>query len=113
MAKVHKFKNFNRRFAYSSVCPICVVEYSTRPRLLRHLNRPKNNFCVPLLHKYFVPMTVEQSEQLDAIDLPNIKKLIRKGLPKWYSDIPNHRVCGPPLAISKNGVANGILSMPY
>jgi Zinc finger, C2H2 type. len=84
-SKVHAFKSPIRRYAYSTHCAACLLEFSIRPRLLRHLARKKNNYCINYLHQFFTPLSMDESAALDSQDLVGIKALTKL---LYYRTIP-------------------------
>ena len=86
----HGYRNIMRRYTFDTFCAICCVQFHTRPRLLHHLKRSK--LCPPLLLSTRVPLSIEESKQLDILDRPLIERLMKKGLPAHFAEVPAFRM---------------------
>ena len=79
-------------YGNGSRCLACGVEFSTWPRLKRHLSRQRA--CVLALRQAQAPLSEEQRRARDQEAAEVARGLRRKGRHTGYAEIPAHRTEG-------------------
>ena len=94
MCSQHGEKNELRRYVWGSTCPICLMHFHTRPRLLHHL-KCRSKLCPVLLVSHYPPMPIDETSALDAVDGEDIRVLRSLGHPPTFAAVPAFRAAGP------------------
>ena len=93
--KKHGIKCAERRFIVSTQCVVCLKEFWSRERVLNHI-RYRSNVCRENLMNSYAPLTHEQADELDEIELQeNIREYSRKGFRRHAARIPVVQAQGP------------------
>ena len=99
-AKRHGYVHVSRRLAGASpTCRVCLVNFWSRPRLLRHLREEKvSNGCTPclnLLLQFAEPLPVEEQQALDEQEAVSCRAARRTGHQRPAVAAPPIPVYGP------------------
>ena len=86
--RAHGFMNPIRRSIWGSKCPVCEVQFHTRPRLLQHLSYDSASCKAIFLDGEPVVLPLELVLQLDAADAAKSRANRRAGLPERFADCP-------------------------
>ena len=78
----------------ASVCGCCLVDFRTRPRLVKHL-KYRSQLCARALALWNVPLSEEEAAALDAEDEASRKELAKVGKTETWAELPCRRVQGP------------------
>ena len=95
--KAHGIRNLCRQYVAGSVCPLCLVNFHTRERLLNHV-RYRSIICRKYVMKGPPPLSMEEADQLDADDRLKMRQLRSAGNRKHSAtrdDGVCHRAHGP------------------
>ena len=97
LSVVHNWRNPARAFACDSRCRACLRDFNTRPNLLKHLsyNAPQ---CLTLLIEKYPPLSKDEIETLDKLDLVEIKILKKHGRSSTYTGKLITQLSGPLLS---------------
>ena len=98
MFKAHGCKAQVRLFATAETCPICLVHFHDRPRLLYHLKYSSPG-CLPKLLHHADPVTEQEADLLDAADAEQRREERRKGVGLRKAWLPAVRLHGPRIQV--------------
>ena len=101
--QVHHVRNPVRQFVDSSCCPICLTEFWSIERLIRHLSIRKDcpfNKCRTIMLLFFSPLTHEQISKIDEDALRESKKLKHQGRRETFADLPATAAEGPRIKVA-------------
>ena len=96
--KVHGFKNYMRQFVQGTHCPVCLKQFWTRERIINHL-RCRSHVCRNNLLLAGPCLSVDQADDLDALEYGANASRQRKGQRRHQADLPVVRLQGPLRAI--------------
>ena len=83
--KVHGIKRFERRLIDVTHCPVCLLEFWSRERVINHLC-DKSDTCRNHLLLRAVPMSVEDADELYAHELStNIRSAAAKNRKRYFA----------------------------
>ena len=82
-----------RALVVGSVCPRCMTDHQTRPRLIHHLSRSK--WCCETLRLWREPLPPEEVLAADQADRAEAKRLKLLGRGSLWAEIPAIRIPGP------------------
>ena len=90
----HGYRHAATKLCSSSRCPICLGEYWSRPRCIRHLRENKTG-CLDVLQRIRQPLPPELLAELEAEDRAAARRMRRQGLRPLAADTPAVRASGP------------------
>ena len=77
-------------------CPICLIQFHTRHRLLEHIKyKGKKRHCTALLSSRPPIISEAEARELDAAAAKSARQLAHRGLRRTHAAKPSHRVPGP------------------
>jgi hypothetical protein len=86
--RVHGFINPIRLMVWGSLCPVCAVEFHTRPRLVQHLSFDGRSCREEFLAGEPLELPIDFIRQLDAKDAVLARQNRRAGLPERQAVLP-------------------------
>ena len=86
--RVHGFMNPIRRMIWGSCCPICALEFHSRPRLIQHISYDSPSCRSDFLESEPLELSVEVTRTLDARDAVTSRANRRAGLPERQAVVP-------------------------
>ena len=92
-AAKHGWRNPIRALVVGSVCPSCMKDHHTRPRLIHHLSR--SNWCCETMRRWRAPLPPEEVLAADMADRADAKRLKLLGRPPLWAELPAYRRKGP------------------
>ena len=93
-AKRHQWRRPERLFVDSTTCPVCLVDFQTRTRVINHIAE-KSAVCRLNIVICGTAMSIEQADALDADERERVQVLKRRGLRAHHVEVPCCRVPGP------------------
>lgn len=92
--KVHGIKDCLRKYVNTVFCPICMVMFHTRERLLNHL-KYRSPTCKTNILLGQPVLTEEEANNLDSQDAHNFVLMQKAGKRRHHCDAPAYRLQGP------------------
>ena len=86
--RVHQFLIPIRRMVWGTRCPICSVQFHSRPRLIQHLAYDAQVCRREFLDGEPLELPDEVIKRLDAIDAVKARSNRRAGLPERFAFVP-------------------------
>ena len=96
--KVHGAKSIERQYLHGTQCPICLVEFWTRERVVNHV-RYRSKVCRENLLVRPPELTPLQADHLDELEQESVRKMQSCGNRRHKADQPCAQAAGPLLPI--------------
>ena len=94
----HHLRNPIRQFIDTTSCPICLLEFGSVERVVRHLSCRKDcpvNKCRTAMMLFFPTLAPDQLNCIDEASRQQSHKLMRAGHRETYAERPAVRLQGP------------------
>ena len=92
--KKHNIKSVERQYVSGTQCPICLVEWWSRERIINHL-RYRSPTCRLNLLMYPPELTIQQAEELDREAVELYRSLAKSGRRRHAAVQPCVQALGP------------------
>jgi hypothetical protein len=86
--RVHNYMHPIRRMVWGSLCPVCGIQFHTRPRLIQHLAYDSTSCKAVFLDGEPLELSVDFIRTLDAADAVKARTNRRAGLPERFAEVP-------------------------
>ena len=94
-AKEHAYRHPSRALVAGSVCPSCLMDFWSRPRLIHHLRLAHGQKCLRALSVWRRPLDAADQVELDQADERFRVQQRRLGRAMLWADKPAFRRPGP------------------
>ena len=94
MFKKHGLKSVERCYVQTTYCPVCMIEFKNRERVLNHI-RYRSEVCRENLLMGPPCITHEQADVLDLAEKDMIKSYLNKGHSRSYAEKSCVQMYGP------------------